>query len=96
MAKRTQIERAKITRVKEIGDLEIDKRGKERLIKNATSQINGDKDQMEALERQLQREVRDKEEELDRLKAMIRDKQIERDTREYFPKQGGGAANDED
>jgi hypothetical protein len=30
--------------VKEIGDLEIDKRGKERLIKNAANSISGEKD----------------------------------------------------
>ena len=93
MSKRAQIERLRITKVKEIGDLEIEKRGKERLIKNAASSITGEKDQMEAIEKQLQREVREKEEEIDRLKAMIRDKQIENETKEYFPR---GNANDED
>ncbi len=42
MSKRAQIERQRITRVKEIGDLEIDKRGKERLIKNGASSLTGD------------------------------------------------------
>lgn len=42
MSKRAQIERQRITRVKEIGDLEIDKRGKERLIKNAASSLTSD------------------------------------------------------
>ena len=36
------------------------------------------------IERQLQREVREKVEEIDRLKAMIRDKKIEMETKEYF------------
>ena len=40
---------------------------------------------MELLERQLQREVQEKQEELERLKAMIRDKQIENETKEFYP-----------
>ena len=86
MSKRAQVERQKITRVKEIGDLEIDKRGKERIIKNAANSISGEKDKIELMERQLQHEVQEKQEELERLKAMIRDKQIENETKDFYPK----------
>ena len=41
---------------------------------------------MELMERQLQREVQEKQEELERLKALIRDKQIENETKEFYPK----------
>ena len=38
----------------------------------------------EALERQLKREVREKEEEIDRLKAMIRDKKLAIESKKTF------------
>ena len=38
----------------------------------------------------MQREVREKEEEIDRLKAMIRDKKIEMETKEYFNHEESG------
>ena len=44
ISKRAQVERQKITRVKEIGDLVIEKRGKERLIKNTADSLLGEKD----------------------------------------------------
>ena len=53
MAKRGQLERQRISRVKEIGDMEIDRRGKERSLKNANSSLKGEKEQNEMLERQL-------------------------------------------
>jgi len=42
---------------------------------------------MQVLERQLQREVKEKAEELDRLKSMIKDKKLENEQRsdDYFP-----------
>ena len=73
-------------RNKECSDLEFEKRGKERQFKNASSQVNGgaqEKDS-EIAEKQLQREVREKEEELERLKQMIRDKKIDIEGKKTF------------
>jgi hypothetical protein len=64
-------------RAKEIGDLEMDKRGKERQFKNTTASLSTTEQEAEKLERQLTADLRDKEEELDRLKTMIKDKKLD-------------------
>jgi CMP-2-keto-3-deoxyoctulosonic acid synthetase len=46
--------------------------------------ISGPDNNSEVLERQLQRELRDKEEELERLRAMARDRQVAMEARETF------------
>ena len=71
------MQRQLIMKAKEIGDLEIDKRGKERQLKNTTASLSTSEQEAEKLERQLNADIRDKEEELDRLKTMIKDKKLE-------------------
>lgn len=62
--------------------MELEKRGKDRQLKSA-SVYTGDKE-VELLEKQLQRDLRDKEEEIDRLRSMIRDKKLELETKKNF------------
>jgi hypothetical protein len=73
------MQRQLIMRAKEIGDLEMDKRGKERQFKNTTASLSTSEQEAEKLERQLTGELRDREEECERLKNMIRDKRLQRD-----------------
>ena len=77
------MQRQLIVRAKEIGDLEIDKRGKERQLKNTTASLSTSEQEAEKLERHLNAELRDKEEELDRLKTMIKEKRIDLETKPH-------------
>ena len=69
-------------RAKEVADLEHDKRAKERQSKAAN--VAGEREDLEALERQLKRELRDKEEEAERLKGMIRDRKVLLESKRTF------------
>ena len=68
-------------KAKEIGDLEMDKRGRERQFKNTTASLSTSEQEAEKIERQLNSDLRDKEEEMERLKLMIKDKRIEIDAK---------------
>lgn len=58
---RSQVmQRQLIVRAKEIGDLELDKRGKDRQLKNATASLSTNEQQAEKMERQLTTELQDK------------------------------------
>ena len=69
-------------------DLEFEKRGKERQLKNASAVQPSSKD-LELVESQVQREVREREEELERLKIMIRDKKLAMESRKTFASSDG-------
>lgn len=77
-----------IGKAKEIADLEMDKRGKERQLKNVSTAKN--EVDIEKLEKALQSDLREKEEEISRLKSMIRDKKLEHEQREHFPHENHG------
>ena len=74
--------------MKEVADLEHDKRAKERQSKAAN--VAGEREELEALERQLRRELRDKEEEAERLKAMVRDRRLLIESKRTFPHEEEG------
>jgi hypothetical protein len=71
-SRQQQLNRQMISKAKDIADLETEKRGKERQLKNVSSAVN--EVDVEKLEKQLQRDLREKEEEIARFKEMIRDK----------------------
>jgi len=71
-----------------VADLEHDKRAKERQSKAVN--VTGEREELEALERQLKRNLRDKEEEAERLKDMIRDRKVLLESKRTF------ARNDEE
>lgn len=91
-SKQQVIKRQLITKEKEITDLEIEKRGKERQLKNTSTANQTDKD-LEMLERQLQRDLQDKDEELDRLKMMIRDKRTELEAKAVYHHHSGSGVD---
>ena len=68
-------------KAKEIGDLEMDKRGRERQLKNTTASLSTSEQEADKIERNLNSDLRDKEEELERLKLMIKDKRVEIDAK---------------
>jgi hypothetical protein len=75
------MQRQLIMKAKEIGDLEMDKRGRERQLKNTTASLSTSEQEAEKIERHLNSDLRDKDEELERLKLMIKDKQIDIDAK---------------
>jgi hypothetical protein len=75
------MQRQLIMKAKEIGDLEMDKRGRERQLKNTTASLSTSEQEADKIERNLNSDLRDKEEELERLKLMIKDKRIEIDAK---------------
>ncbi|CDW91648.1 ww domain containing protein [Stylonychia lemnae] len=69
--KEQQLQREYKLKVKEVADLEMDKRGKDRQVKSTDNETSF---QHNVKEQQLQKELREKQEELDRIQLMIKDK----------------------